>query len=128
MSRYGSASVGTAEGTPREGALMVPVSSRSPTSSPGNPALRRDSRVATPALEVPVCPPPRARSPHAFEVRCADAHPEGCEAVLGGEVAGDAVALALEHGSLVHGFTSVWYGPERLAIVAAAVTRGGGTR
>jgi hypothetical protein len=50
-SRYGSVSVGTAEGTPREGALMVPVSCRSSTSSPDEPRLRPDSRVATLAAE-----------------------------------------------------------------------------
>jgi hypothetical protein len=57
-----------------------------------------------------------------------DAHPTGCEAVLGAERAGDVVALACEHGALVHGFTAVWYRPERVAVIAAAVTRGGGTR
>jgi hypothetical protein len=60
-------------------------------------------------------------------VRCADAHPAGCAEVLGAERAGDVLALACEHGALVHGFTSVWYGPERLAVMAAAVTRGGET-
>jgi hypothetical protein len=34
------------------------------------------------------------------------------------------LALALEHGALVHGFTPVWYTPDRVAVIGAAVTRG----
>jgi hypothetical protein len=80
--QYGSVSVGTAEETPREGALRVPVSSRSSTSAP----------------------------------------------VLGADCAGEAVALVCEQVAPGHGFTAVWSGPERLEIVAAAVTRGGADR
>ena len=35
---------------------------------------------------------------------------------------GEVVALACEHGKLVHGFTAVYYSAERLAAIAAAVT------
>src|SRR5688572_23794285 len=99
MFLFGSVSVGTADGTPRKGALMVPVISRSFRSSPDNPDLGRDPRVATPAVEN-VVTPPRA-PPYAFEVRCSDAHPASCAEVLGAERAGDVVALACEHGALV---------------------------
>ena len=33
----------------------------------------------------------------------------------------DVVALACEHGALVHGFTPVWYSAERRAAIAAVV-------
>jgi hypothetical protein len=36
---------------------------------------------------------------------------------------GDVVALACEHGKLVHGYTVVWYSAQRLAAIAAAVTQ-----
>jgi hypothetical protein len=89
---------------------MVPVARR--TSSPDEPGVRTASW-----------------SRHAFEVRCADAHPAGCAEVLDAERAGDVVALAREHGTLAHGFTAVWYGPEWLAVIAAAATEpDGGTR
>jgi len=43
--------------------------------------------------------------------------------------ADDVVALACEHGARVHGFTAVWYSPQRLAVMTAAVTLpSGGTR
>jgi hypothetical protein len=68
-------------------------------------------------------------SPLAFELRCADAHLVGCAAVLRAESAGDVVALARDHVARLPGLTAGWYGPQRLAVVAAAVTRpGGGTR
>jgi hypothetical protein len=108
---------------------MVPVSSRSSTSSPDEAGLGTDPRVATLAAKELVCPPARVPSPLAFELRCADAHLVGCAAVLGAESAGDVVALAHEHGARLRGFTTVWYDPQRLAVIAAAVTRpGGGTR
>jgi hypothetical protein len=126
VSRYGSVPVGTAAGTPREGALMVPVRSRSSTSSPDEPGLRPDSPVATLAAKEPVCPPAPAPSPHTFELRCADSHPAGRAAVLRAERAGDAVVLARGHGARVHGFAPVLSGPERLAVIAAAIELPGG--
>ena len=99
----GSVAVGTAEDTPREGGLsMTPVGSYRSASAP---------------------------LPPAFEVRCADIHPGSCQQVLRAPRPGEVVALACEHGKLVHGFTAVWYSPQRLAVMAAAVTwPTGGTR
>ena len=57
-----------------------------------------------------------------FELRCADVHPFGCEEALRARSANDLVALACEHGGLVHGFTPAYYSSERLASIAAAVT------
>jgi hypothetical protein len=125
-SRFGSVPVGTAEGTPREGALMVPVSSRLPMSSSDQADLRSDWRVATLARSEPVCPPARAPSAQAFELRCAHARPAGCAAVLRAGRAGEVVACTREHGARVHGFTAVWCGPQRLGLIAAVVTRPGG--
>jgi hypothetical protein len=102
----GSVPVGPAAGTPREGALIVPVSSRSSTSSRDEAGLRTDPRVATLAAKELVCPPARAPKPLAFELRCADAHLVGCAEVLRAVRAGNVVALAR-----VHGFTPVWCGP-----------------
>ncbi len=45
----------------------------------------------------------------------------GCEQVLGGPRCDVVVELAREHGTLRHGFTSVWYSPQRLATIAGAV-------
>jgi len=108
---------------------MVPVSSRSSASSTDEAALRTNPRVATLTTEEPVCPPAPAPWQHAFELPCAAAHPVGCAAVLRAGRADDVVALACEHGARVHGFTAVWYSPQRLAVMTAAVTLpSGGTR
>jgi hypothetical protein len=61
--------------------------------------------------------------PQAFEVRCADIHPGTCEHVLHAPRPGDVVALACEHGKLVHGYTVVWYSDARLTAIAASVTQ-----
>ena len=64
--------------------------------------------------------------PQAFVLRCADVHATDCEATLRAERLSDVVALACEHGALVHGFTPVWYCAERLAFIASVVTEPGG--
>jgi hypothetical protein len=64
----------------------------------------------------------KERGRSGFEVRCADVHPVECEEALRAPSAHGLVALACEHGGLVHGFTPVWYSSERLASIAAAVT------
>ena len=119
MSRYGSAPAGTAEGTPREGALH---------------GARQQSVVHVLAglpgscAEIRVSRRPRSRRPFVsrhergprtdFEVRCADAHPEGLRGGAGRRSRrrrGRARARA--RLQLVHGLAWFWYGPERLAIV-----------
>jgi hypothetical protein len=81
-----------------------------------------DLDAATPVPKGPVRRPPRTPLRPTFELRCADVHPVGCEEALRARSAHDLVALACEHGGLVHGFTPVWYSSERLASIAAAVT------
>jgi hypothetical protein len=58
--------------------------------------------------------------PQAFELRCSDIHPCGCERVLRAPRPDDVVALAYEHGKLAHGYTAVWYSAKRRAAIAAA--------
>ena len=102
---------------------MTPVGSHPPASSPDAAAgLRTHPRVAALGPSEPSLRPASAPLPQAFEVRCADIHPDGCEHVLRAPHPGDVVALACEHGKLVHGYTLVWYRAERLAAIAAAVT------
>jgi len=98
---------------------VTPASSVSSVLSPDDAAaLDTDRHAATPAPKGPVRPPWRPT----FELRCTDVHPCGCEEALRARSAHDLVALACEHGGLVHGFTPVWYSSERLASIAAAVT------
>jgi len=104
----------------------VPVGSRSSTFLQDAAGLRTDPPVTTLTPGWPVHQPAPAPSPRTFELRCADAHPANCTEVLRAERVGDVVALTREHGALVHGFTTVWYRPQRLATMAAAVTRRGG--
>ena len=102
---------------------MTPVGSYRSASSPDTAAgLRADPRIAALGPSEPSLRPARAPLPPAFEVRCADIHPGRCEQVLRAPRADDVVALACEHGKLVHGFTAVYYSAERLAAIAAAVT------
>ena len=49
-----------------------------------------------------------------------DVHSPGCEQALRGSRR-DVIRLMRKHGALVHGFTSAWYSPRRLAIMAGAV-------
>ena len=77
-------------------------------------------RAATPARKEQARAPSRQR----FELRCAEIHAVGCNAMLRAASSRGVVALACEHGALAHGFTGVWYSPKRLAVIAAAVTQG----
>lgn len=106
----------------------MPIDSRSSTFLPDAVSLRTDPLVTTLAPGGPVHPPAPAPSPRTFELRCADAHPANCTEVLRAERVDDVVALTREHGALVHGFTTVWYRPQRLATMTAAVTRRGESR
>jgi len=54
-------------------------------------------------------------SQRTFRLRCADVHPCRCGAVFTGPDPTELVALAREHGELVHCFTPAYYRPERLA-------------
>lgn len=99
---------------------MTPASSISSVLSPDDAtALDTDRHAATTALKGPVRRPSRPT----FELRCADVHPAGCEEALRARSAHDLVALTCDHGGLVHGFTPAWYSSERLASIAAAITR-----
>ena len=103
---------------------MTLVGSHGAASSPGTAAgLRTDPRIAALAPSELSLRPARALLPQAFEVRCADIHPGGCAQALRAPRPDDVVALACEHGKLVHGYTPVWYSAERLAAIAAAVTQ-----
>ena len=103
------------ERRPRKGAIVTPASSGSFVLSPDDAAASdTDRHAATTALRRPSRP--------TFELRCADVHPAGCEEALRARSAHYLVALARDHGGLVHGFTPVWYSSERLASIAAAIT------
>jgi hypothetical protein len=78
-----------------------------------------DTRAGTPVRTEPARAPSRQR----FELRCAEIHAVGCNAMLRAACSRDVVAVACEHGAVAHGFTGVWYGPKRLAVIAAAVTQ-----
>ena len=67
-------------------------------------------------------PARRAPLPQRFEVRCADIHALSCEETLRAERRNDVVALACDHGAVIHGFTTAWYSDKRLAMIARAVT------
>ncbi|MGZ6575674.1 MAG: hypothetical protein ACXVHJ_32245 [Solirubrobacteraceae bacterium] len=98
---------------------MTPASGVSSVLSPDDAAaLDTDRHAATPPPTEPVRRPSRPT----FELRCADIHPFGCEEALRARSAHDLVALARDHGGLVHGFTPVWYSSERIAGIAAAIT------
>jgi hypothetical protein len=98
---------------------VTPASGVSSVLSPDDvAALDTDRHAPTPAPKGPARRPSRPT----FELRCADVHPVECEEALRSRSAHDLVALACEHGGLVHGFTPVWYSSERLASIAAAIT------
>jgi hypothetical protein len=102
---------------------MTAVGSHGSASSPDTAAgVRTSARIAALGPSDSSPRPARAPLPPAFEVRCADIHPGRCEQVLRAPRAGDVVALACEHGKLVHGFTAVYYSDKRLAAIDAAVT------
>jgi hypothetical protein len=93
---------------------MTPVGSDRSASSPDTAAgLRAEPRIAALAPSEPSLRPAHAPLPQAFEVRCADIHAGGCEQALRAPRPGDVVALACEHGKLVHGFTAVWHSAEQ---------------
>ena len=104
---------------PRKGGIVTPASGASSVLSPDDAAALDTGRhAAMPAPKGPVRRPSRPT----FELRCADVHPLGCEEALRARSAHDLVALACDHGGLVHGFTPVWYSSKRLASMAAAIT------
>jgi hypothetical protein len=118
---YGSAAVGTAEGRPGKGWLMLPASSFWSVFSPDEAdASRTDEECLSPG---PWTRSDRRVVARRFELRCADVHPFGCQAALRAETLIDMVALACEHGALVHGLTPAWYSPERLQVIEEAGTQ-----
>ena len=56
-----------------------------------------------------------------FRVRCADAHPVGCDVELVSSSRDDVVFRVCSHGASAHGFTPAWYSRGRLAAIAAMV-------
>ena len=60
-----------------------------------------------------------------FRLRCADAHPVGCDVELVSSSRDDVVVRACSHGASAHGFTPVWYSPGRVAAIAAEVAQTG---
>jgi hypothetical protein len=60
-----------------------------------------------------------------FRLRCADAHPVGCDVELVSSSRDDVVSRACSHGARAHGFTPAWYSPGRLAAIAAEVAQTG---
>ena len=101
--------------TPANRFSFVPLPHDAATSSAG-------FGVATLAPREPVRAVARASLPQRFEVRCADVHALSCEETLRAERFTDVVALACQHGALLHGFTPAWYSRQRLALIARAVT------
>jgi predicted small metal-binding protein len=63
-----------------------------------------------------------------FRLRCADAHPVGCDVELVSSSRDDVVSRTCSHGASAHGFTPVWYSPRRLAAIAAKVAQTGRAR
>ena len=63
-----------------------------------------------------------------FRLRCADAHPVGCDVELVSSSRDDLVSRACSHGAIAHGFTPVWYSPGRVAAIAAEVAQTGRVR
>lgn len=82
----------------------------------------------TVAAERPAATPGRFTTREQFRLRCADAHPVGCDVELVSSSRDDVVSRACEHGASAHGFTPVWYSPGRLAAIAAEVAQTGRAR
>ena len=82
----------------------------------------------TVAAERPAATPGRFTTREQFRLRCADAHPVGCDVELVSSSRDDVVSRACAHGASAHGFTPVWYSPGRLAAIAAEVDQTGRAR
>ena len=63
-----------------------------------------------------------------FRLRCADAHPVGCDVELVSSSRDDVVSRVCSHGASAHGFTPAWYSSGRLAAIAARVAQTGRAR
>lgn len=59
----------------------------------------------------------------ALGVPCELLHPVTCAQHLHGTDADDLVAVAMEHGARVHGFTPVWYSQDRRDVMVATALR-----
>lgn len=57
-----------------------------------------------------------------FKLRCADVLNVACDTSWRSSSPDELVFVAQRHGASVHGFTPSWYGPDRLALMKAAVT------
>ncbi len=71
---------------------------------------------------------PREPAQDEFRLRCADAHPVGCEVELVSSSRDDVVLRTCSHGARAHGFTPAWYSTGRLATIAAKVAQTGRAR
>ena len=93
-------------------------------SSPvGAVPLPADPVVGT-SVQADDAPPPSLVSfPHAFELWCGEVQPLHCDVRLRAACPEHVVMLACEHGPWAHGYTRAWYRPDRLAAMAARVTR-----
>jgi predicted small metal-binding protein len=76
----------------------------------------------TPVAGEDTLAPSQIRGAGRFELRCADVHPVRCAEVWRSRSAEEVVARAREHGADTHGFTAVWYSPQRIGEMLAAVT------
>jgi hypothetical protein len=103
-----------ATGTSPKGLVLTPPQS-SPATLPADPTLSilPPDRAEPLAFRVPL--------PLTFALRCADAHPVNCDEEWQSSSPGELVASARAHGARAHGFTPVWYSPQRIAAMTAAV-------
>ena len=72
--------------------------------------------------------PPRPSQPDTtpmFELRCSEAHPVQCDLRLRSRSVRELVDLVREHGARDHGFTSLWYTPERVRPMIERMNRDG---
>jgi hypothetical protein len=110
---------------PRKGAIVTPaaaanLSESSPVSAHALPAEERAAATLVPRDGA--LPSAWAPFPQRFELGCADVHPVRCNLALRSSNLEELVALVSAHGASAHGFTPVWYSPERVAAMATAAT------
>jgi predicted small metal-binding protein len=55
-----------------------------------------------------------------FELRCGDVHPVRCNVALHAVTREELTSRIRAHGAMVHGFTSTWYDPARIATITKA--------
>jgi hypothetical protein len=80
------------------------------------------STAAEDTADTPEDPAAGAPFTRSFVLRCADVHPVRCGEEWQSSRRENLVAAASAHGARAHGFTPVWYSPERIVAMTAAVT------